>query len=210
MTRADDPSEGESDHALLEAWAAGDREAAGKLLARHFDRLYRFFETSAPGQAEDLLQDTLLGCIESHTRYRREASFVAFLMGIARNKVLMYWRTKGRRPAMVDVAELSLVALGASPSTMLADRRELQLLFAAMRQIPIDAQMLLQLHYWDGLNGPSLAAALEVPEGTVRSRLRRAKTQLREAMESADFPHRDEGALDEWMAALGEPEPSSR
>ena len=189
---------------LLDAWAAGDDSAAQALLARHFDRLFRFFELSAPGVAEDLVQETLLAALEGRARFRGEARFGTFLMGIARNKVLMHWRTRARRPEEVDVGTLSLEALGASATSIIAHKDAEQKLLHALRTIPLADQLLLQMHYWDGLTGPQLAEALDRPEGTVRSRLRSAKTKLRALLEDARPVSGDQGDFDAWIAGLRE------
>ena len=195
----------ESERELLEAWAAGDATAAQRLLERHFDRLFRFFELSAPGMAEDLVQDTLLAALEARERFRAGVAFRAFLMGIARNKVLMHWRTKARRPRVVDVEDLSLEALGASATSIIAHREAEQRLLHALRNIPLSHQLLLQLHYWDGLPGRELAEALELPEGTVRSRLRAAKAQLRELVGGHESAESDEGdSFDAWVMSLAQ------
>jgi RNA polymerase sigma-70 factor (ECF subfamily) len=55
-------------------------------------------------------------------------------------------------------------------------------MLSALRRLPLDDQLLLQMHYWDGLTGPALSRALDLPEGTVRSRLRRAKAKLAERL----------------------------
>lgn len=190
---------------LLDAWAGGDRAAGQALLDRHFDRLFRFFELSVPGHAEDLIQDTLLAALEGRDRYRGEAGFGAFLMGIARNKVYMHWRARGRRPAQVDIEDVSVEALGASPSSIIARRDDEMRLLAALRKIPLAAQLMLQMHYWDRLTGPQLAVAFELPEGTVRSRLFRAKQLLREAIEELNTGTAMSGdSFDAWVRAMQE------
>ena len=63
-----------------------------------------------------------------------------------------------------------------------ARRRDQELLLQALRSIPVDLQIALELHYWEGMRGPELAAVLDIPEGTVRSRLRRGKQLLGEKM----------------------------
>lgn len=190
---------------LLEAWEQGDERAAQALLTRHFDRLFRFFELSAPGTAEDLVQETLLAVLEGRGRFRGDANFGAYLMGIARKKVLMYWRTRSRRPREVDVGALSLEALGASATSVIAHRDAERHLLSALRVIPLADQLLLQMHYWDELTGPELATALDVPEGTVRSRLRGAKARLRECVD-VHGPVRgaDADSFDSWVRGLRE------
>ena len=53
---------------------------------------------------------------------------------------------------------------------------------AALQSLPVDLQIALELRFWQELSGPDLALVLEIPEGTVRSRLRRALEALREAL----------------------------
>jgi len=170
------------DDQLLRAWAGGDETAGNALIERHFDPLMRFFESTAPAHAEDLVQDTLRACLERLDRYRGDSEFRAYLFGIARNKLLMHWRTRGRRGPEVDIAQLSLEDLANSPSQQVAQTENERLLLGGLRRIPMDAQILLQLHYWESMPGPALAGVLDVPEGTVRSRLRKAKSQLVDAM----------------------------
>lgn len=189
---------------LLEAWAAGDGSAGQALLTRHFDRLFRFFELSAPGLAEDLVQETMLAALEGRARFRGESGFGTFLMGIARNKVLMHWRTRARRPDAVEIGSLSLEALGASATSIIAHKDAEQRLLQALRTIPLADQLLLQMHYWDGLTGPQLAAALDRPEGTVRSRLRSAKAKLRALLDDARPVREGQSGFDAWVAGLRE------
>lgn len=193
----------ESERDLLDAWAAGDNAAGQALLERHFDRLFRFFELSVPGMAEDLVQETLLAALEGRSRFRGEVGFRAFLMGIARNKVLMHWRTRGRRPREVDVGDLSLEALGASATSIIAHREAEQRLLQALRAISLSDQLLLQMYYWDELTGPQLAAALDLPEGTVRTRLRSARAKLRDLVQRPDAPDAlDPASFDAWLVGL--------
>ena len=157
-------------------------EERRQLLQQHFDRLYRFCEAAAPDHAEDLVQDTLVACLESHHRYRNEGTFVSFMLGVARNKVLTHWRRRARRGFAVPIETVPLAALDPSPSTAVRHRNDTTRMLAKLRHLPLDDQLLLQMHYWDGLTGPALSRALDVPEGTVRSRLRRAKARLAESL----------------------------
>lgn len=195
-----------SDVVLLERWRNGDHGAAKELIERHFDSLHRFFRTTVPGFAEDLVQDTWLACLKNHQQLELTASFRMYLLGIARNKVLMYWRTHGRRGENVAFDLCSLEDLEPTPTQILAREQNEQQLLRALRRIPLEQQMLLQLHYWEGMTGPELAAFLGVPEGTVRGRLRRAKEQLAaELGRLADAPAQDLTTLDNldrWVRSV--------
>ena len=73
---------------LLEAWRAGDKEAAGTLLRRHFSRVFQFFRSKLDDHVDDLTQRTFMACVEARERLRPEVSFRAYLLGIARKQLL--------------------------------------------------------------------------------------------------------------------------
>lgn len=196
------------DAAAVAAWRAGDKAAGEALFEKHFDALYRFFRNKAEDGVEDLIQQTFLAVVGSIERFRGEASFRSYLFAIARHELLAHWRKRGARSGDVDVAEISIAAMSsAQPSRVVARRREQQLLLDALRTLPLDLQIALELVYWEELTGPELAAALGVPEGTARSRLRRGKEMLAARLaELAGDPATVEESLRELdlrLAALG-------
>jgi RNA polymerase sigma-70 factor (ECF subfamily) len=115
---------------------------------------------------------------------------------------------KHARRKIVDFEQDSLADLVPGVSTAYAKRREQRLLLEALRKLPLEYQLTLELYYWEGLSGPELAAALDIPEATVRSRVRRGSTKLREELEKlAESPSLLEstlGGLDGWLAGLRE------
>lgn len=169
------------DQELLSAWRAGDRRAGNTLFTRHFDSVRRFFINKVDGSVEDLVQKTFIACVEGLDRFREAASFRTFIFGIARHLLHEYIRSK-RRAQVLDLDELSLVDLGASPTSILAAHFEAQLLMRALREIPVDLQVILELYYWEEVSGGELGCILGVPEDTARSRLRKARILLKEQM----------------------------
>jgi RNA polymerase sigma-70 factor (ECF subfamily) len=202
-------SPSDDDAALLEAWRAGDRQAGEALFERHFDAMYRFFERKGIAEVGDLVQRTFLGCVEARDRFRGGSSFRTFLFAIARHELFGYFRGQRARQA-VDFGVSSLADLAPGPSTQARTRSEHEVLLAALRVIPLELQLALELRFWEGLSGPELAVALDVPEGTVRSRLRRALDALREALAKHDggdqllatLPLDADGAFDMWADQL--------
>ena len=171
----------EDDRELLEAWRGGDRSAGGKLLSRHFRTLYMFFATKVGQQheVEDMVQRTLTGALEGVERYRGEASVKTWLLSIARN-ILRQWayeRSRQRRRE-APIGEQSVADLGVGVSTAFALAREQKLLVSGLQRLPIDSQMILELYYWEKLKARELAQVFDVPEGTIRGRLRKAKDLL--------------------------------
>lgn len=173
---------GVSDEELLRAWAGGDEGAGAALFRGHFDALYRFFRTKVPDDYEDLIQTTMLECVRVKTRVRGDVPFRAFLLGVARNCLLHHFRSRYRDRLEFDSSRSSVADLDPRPSTLAARNAEQAQLLAAMRQIPLDLQVVLELHYWEELGTRELAVALEIPQGTVKSRLRRAREALREVL----------------------------
>jgi len=93
-----------------------------------------------------------------------------------------------------------------SPTAVVADKVEQRILLEALRQIPLDYQIALELQLWEGLTGPEMAEVLGLAEPGVRSRLSRAKRALKERIEQlADSPARLESTtsnLEQWAASL--------
>ncbi len=166
------------DFEVLERWRAGNRQAGNELLGRHFDRLYRFFHNKVGAEVDDLIQRTFLACIESKDRFRKEASFRTYLFTVARHELYHHFRRSGRQAESVDVGEMSVVDLGTSPSRIVVAQQEQQLLLEALRRIPMSLQLAVELFYWEDLSTAELAAVLGVPQGTAKSRLRRARELL--------------------------------
>lgn len=175
------------DAELLAAWRSGDRRAGEQLFDRHFKALTRFFRNKVGHGAsgttdgmDDLIQQTVLGLLEAEHEFRGEGSFRSFVFGVAYNVLRNHYRRARRDADRLDFGVTSIFDLGHGPSEALAARHEQQLLLQGLRKIPVEHQVLLELYFWEPLTAAEIAAVLEVPEGTVRTRIRRAK-QLLEA-----------------------------
>ncbi len=193
------------DFDLLDAWAAGDRSAGGELFRRHFRAVFRFFSNKLSTGSEDLVQQTFLACVETHARFRRDASFRAFLLGTARNVLYNELRRRRRKDDRIDFTSMSVMDLAPSPTSIVAGKVEQRLLLEALRAIPLDYQIALELHLWEGLSGPEMAEVLGLGEPGVRSRLRRAKESLRRRVAQLRGGGRlasTSADLERWAASL--------
>ncbi len=195
-----------SDGELLTAWGAGDRGAGEELLARHFEAVVRFFHNKIERDHDDLIQKTFLGCLEGRAQYRGDGSFRAFLFGVAKNVLGKHLRQRYHEPAALDLAHVSVAELGHSPSLLVAEDQQQELMLHALRRIPIDHQIVLELHYWEGMTAAEIGEVLGVPLGTAKTRLRRAKQLL--AAELSDLHAGVTGAeptetrLDTWARGV--------
>jgi RNA polymerase sigma factor (sigma-70 family) len=175
-----DPRE---DFALLEAWRAGDESSGQRLFGRHLDTLYRFFHNKTSGDIDDLVQETMMACLKSQEAFEQRSSFKSYLLGIARFRLYEHYRSAARDGARLEFDTVTLHDLDPTPSRHVADRAEEQLLLTALRHLPINAQIALELTYWEDMPAPAVAEVLGIPVDTVYSRLRRAKEMLKEKLE---------------------------
>ncbi|MCA9708721.1 MAG: sigma-70 family RNA polymerase sigma factor, partial [Myxococcales bacterium] len=175
---------------LLRAWRSADDEAGNELVRRHFMSVYRFFvnKVGRPDEVDDLLQRTFLACVEGRDRVRDEASLRSYILGIARNQMLMFVRRCQRDRRMSGGPDVSVAELSGSPSQVVAGREEEKLLLLALREIPLELQTVIELYYWEELSVAQMAEVLEIPPGTVKSRLFRARDALRQQLTVMDIP----------------------
>jgi RNA polymerase sigma-70 factor (ECF subfamily) len=191
-----------TDEQLLDAWRDGDATAGQDLLKRHFKALFRFFANKVSEEADDLIQKTMMRAVRGRDQFRGQSSFRSYLFVIARRELLRHYRTRQRDRLVFDPEVSSVFDLSGSPSSMAAKSQEQKLLLDALRRLPVDLQVALELHYWEDLSTAELAGILEIPQGTVKSRLRRAREALVTAIEqlSTDPQQRRETIdnLDQW------------
>jgi len=170
------------DWALLFAWREGDRAAGERLATRYFGLLTRFFlnKVRNPDDAADMVSETFLGCTAARDRVAEEGSFRSYVFAVAMNKLRGYFRKEAkRRRELGDFEEICVAsALPQSPVSMIARAQEGKLLVRALRRLSLDQQIILELHFFEGLRGPDIAELLEMPAATVYTKLRRGKEQL--------------------------------
>lgn len=179
-----------TDAELLRAWRGADADAGNELVRRHFMSIYRFFvnKVGSADEVDDLLQRTFLACVEGRDRVRDEGSLRGYLLGIARNQMLVYVRNRQRDRRREGTADVSVAELSGSPSQVVAGHEAEKLLLVALREIPLELQTVVELYYWEELSVAQMAEVLEIPAGTVKSRLFRARDALRERLAAMDVP----------------------
>ncbi len=196
-----------ADPDLLAAWQAGDVTAGNELFQRHFSTVHRYFANKVGSErdVEDLIQRTFLACVESREKFSGASAFRTWLLGIAHNMLCDHYRRGQRKGTSIDFSEISVRDLCDGPSTLLGHMRDQQVLLEALRAIPFDCQVVLELYYWEHFTGPELGTFLGIPENTARSRLRRAKGLLLDALrENPASPRKPEAEhdLDAWAAEV--------
>jgi RNA polymerase sigma factor (sigma-70 family) len=161
---------------LLLRWRSGSRDAGNRLLRRYVPELTGFFGRRSNGNAEELVQRTLLACTQNVDRFEGRSTFRTFLYGIARNQYLMY-----RRAEEFSGAEAVTLSTRPEdgPSQLAAVRQEHVTLILALRRVEPDFSIVLRKFYWDDRSVDEIAEELDIPSGTVKSRLARGRAALK-------------------------------
>ncbi|MEU7474950.1 RNA polymerase sigma factor [Lentzea sp. NPDC042327] len=161
-----------------------DGEDFTALFTRHADELHRYLARWVPMAADDLVGDVFVSAIRSRARFDpSRGSARAWLFGIATN--LLHTHLRGRRREREAYARLVHGRESDSHESRVVDTvdaevRARQFAVAVQRLEPRDRDVLL-LTGWAGLDSAEVAQALDIPVGTVRSRLHRVRRQLRTA-----------------------------
>lgn len=196
----------DDDFDLLRAWQVGDERAGEQLFRRHYRAVLRFFHNKAGAQAHDLVQRTFLGCLEARARIRGDTGFRTFLFGVARNVLFDHYRLARRDRDHLDFGTVSVEDLRPTPTSVLAQAHEIELLLRALRRIPLEAQMILEMYYWEGMRAHEIGEVLDMPEPTVRTKIRRARLRLEQEIKESSAPaslrHSTVEGLETWAQRI--------
>jgi len=174
-----------SDEALAQAANAGDRAALELLLARHLDRVHAICRrvTGHPEDALDATQEALIAVTRGLHRYDGRALFTTWLYRVATNAALDELRRRKRRP---EPAELSDDGARSSPvESAVAARVDVD---AALAGLSPDFRAAVVLRDLCDLDYAEIADILDVPIGTVRSRIARGRAAIAEQLREPAAP----------------------
>lgn len=194
--RAFEASE-DPDAALVADWLDGDERAFEQLVRRHEGRVYRLLYRmlGSREEAEDACQEAFLSLHRHGRRFRREARFSTFLYRVAANAALNRRRSLGRaRARQQELAQRQAAGahLPASPRDPEDATRgaEIQVLVQeALQTLPEELRTAVVLYDLEGQSYKEIAGILEIPEGTVKSRIHRARSGLREKLANLNVPN---------------------
>jgi len=178
------PSKGHAeDLALVARVRAGDGDAYAELVDRYGGRLHAMLLHLADGDhdlAAEFTQEAFVRAYANLAQFAGASSFYTWIWRLARNRALDLLARK--RPRNVDLEPLGAVASDAAPGTALADAELHAAVRAALATLPADQREVLLLREYEGLDYSEIATVLAVPEGTVKSRINRARAALRERL----------------------------
>lgn len=170
-----------SDVALLGAVAAGDRAALAELYERHapmvFSRLDR--RCGDRGLVEEAVQDTFVAVWRSAGKFRGDGQVSAWIWGIAIRRLIGVLRRAPR--AALDFGQRSESAVVSAEDQLLVGVEHGDLA-GAMDRLSPELRLVVQATVLDGLTMKEAGVLLGIPTGTVKTRLSRARRELREAL----------------------------
>ncbi len=183
----DDP-----DAELVERWQAGDEAAFETLVRSHERRVYGLLMRMLGNRddALDVAQETFLSLHRHGHRFRREARFSTFIYRVAANAALNRRRSLGRKRAREQAlarrqeAGFDRPQSPRDPETAAVGVEAQERVQQALLELPDDLRMTLVLYDLEGQSYGEIAQALQIPEGTVKSRIHRARNALREHLRS--------------------------
>ena len=181
---ADHPPETDDIDALIRRCLAGDQLAWEAIVRQYrrkvFNVAYKF--VGKHDEAEDLTQDIFLKIFKSLETFDRRANFQTWLISVSRNLCIDHYRSvRKERETIdrdVDTAELSAAAPGQTQIQALEQRDRVELLREALASLPKTLRTAVLMRDLQELSYHEIAHELRLPEGTVKSRINRGRSEL--------------------------------
>jgi RNA polymerase sigma-70 factor (ECF subfamily) len=178
------------DAELVERWQGGDEAAFELLVRRHERRVFALVlrMLGSREEAEEVAQEAFLSLHRHGHRFRREARFSTFVYRVAANAALNRRRSLGRRRAREEALArrqevgLDLPATPRGPEDAASGAEIQERVQRALLELPPDLRAAVVLFDIEGQSYSDIARVLRIPEGTVKSRIHRARHALRELL----------------------------
>jgi len=178
-TQSESPSIDEAD---LARQAISSADAFAEIYQRYVTRVYRYHiaHTGNVKDAEDLTSQTFMAALEGIHSFRGNGSFAAWIMGIATNKRLMFFRRSGSRLEIPLDTALHYPSPSLPTDKAAAQRLQLESVSRALRQISPDRAEALILTYFGGLSNAETGRVLNKSEAAVKMLISRGLQELRQ------------------------------
>lgn len=180
------------DRAVIEQVLAGDNDAFGILVERYQTKIYNLALRMCGNEddAFDLAQESFLRAWRNLGSFQFESAFSTWLFRLCSNICLDFLRAKKRRAAVSltmtddegEENQLEIPDPGKTPEEAVFAAEDRELLTRALNELPADQREILTLRAIDDLSYSEIARILNLQEGTVKSRLSRARTALRKKL----------------------------
>lgn len=175
------------DWTLMRSMADGDVRALNEVYARYGPMLLGFLNARLPSRqlAEEVLQDVMLAVWDNAKKFEARSKVKTWLLVIARNRAIN--ATRRKKLSLIDISQVfDLKSDDTGPMESVV-RHEIQdKVRDAIHKLPEGQREVLVLVFYHQLTGPEVAEVLDISEGTVKSRLHRAKENLKGLLAQED------------------------
>jgi RNA polymerase sigma-70 factor (ECF subfamily) len=179
------------DHTLLARVAKGDQEAFERLYEQTSSLLYTLVVriVGKPADAADLLQEVYLEAWRKASNYdTARGAPMAWLVTLARSRAIDWVRAlaargKGVTASLDDTPASDLVAQNADALDIRAANERQALVRASLKSLPPVQQQVIELAFYEGLTHTEISERLNVPLGTIKTRIRLAMEKLRDGLQ---------------------------
>ncbi len=179
----------DDDQLLISRAVSGDRSAFGDLALKHQDRLYASMlaVTGSAEEAEDVVQDALVRAFLKLDSFQQNSQFFTWLYRIAFNVALSRFRKRRHRVSIDqsrEVAGMEPVDHSGQPDDPILQREQVNLVQNALQQLTEQHRAILILREMNECSYEEIAEILDISIGTVRSRISRARSSLKQVLEA--------------------------
>ncbi|UCI07810.1 sigma-70 family RNA polymerase sigma factor [Mesorhizobium sp. B1-1-8] len=178
----------ETDRALVDRVAKGDRAAVRLLFMRHHARIYRFVarQTGSEMMADDIANEVFLELWRQAPGFEGRSEVSTWLLGIARFKALSMLRKK--KEDWIDDDDAAQVPDGAdTPEVVTMKEDKAAALRRMINALPEEHRTVIDLAYYHGQSVTEIGEVLDIPVATVKTRMFYARKKLGEALKAAGY-----------------------
>ncbi|HLJ55375.1 MAG TPA: RNA polymerase sigma factor [Chthonomonadaceae bacterium] len=170
------------DSALVQRILSGDRRSGERFVTAHYPRIFRLLRCLAgsPDVAQDLTQQTFARAWQALPSFQGRASLATWLHKIAYHEYTNWLRTKRDHAPLDEAAGIADLREALGLDSILVSR--------ALAKLTAEHREPFVLYYMQEFSVGEIAELLELPEGTIKSRLFTARRRLREMLQSAEAP----------------------
>lgn len=162
----------------------GDADAFEQLVVAYRDQVFRLALRMCgnAADADEVAQEAFLSAWKGLPNFRGDSQFSTWLYQLTSHAAIDLMRREKRQIAAEDIADVSAADPGPSPQQQAEQSETRQVVRDAVLQLTPEYRQIVVLRYLEELSYEEIGAALQLPAGTVKSRLNRAKSQLKDIL----------------------------
>ena len=169
---------------LIEKSLTGDKDAFACLFNTNRQAIKQLLISLSNNEfdSNDMLQDTFIKAFLNLSKYKNEFPFNVWLTSIARNTFFDHVRRKAVKNSVLNSSEFSYQELEESAEQKMIKEEKKEQIIALIENLPDKYRKILELRYYKGMDYHKISAVLNIPEGTVKTNLFRAKNELKKSI----------------------------